>query len=90
MNVAPAPGWMYNYFPIPMYKFTTAIEYASLVRVSKVTAYRYLYDFLKLNLVERKRIVGPGGRESWGYRRVLNRITYTESLIARNKGEDES
>lgn len=90
MNVPPAPGWMYFYFPIPMNKFTTAIEYASLVDVSKPTSYRYLYDFLKLNLVERKRVVGPGGRKSWGYRRTLNRIIYTESLIASNKGEIES
>jgi predicted transcriptional regulator len=87
MNIPPAPGWLYNYFQIPMDKYMTAIQVASHLGVSKVTAYRYLYDFLKLNLVERKRVNGQGGRKSWGYRRVLCRIIYNEDLVARYMGD---
>lgn len=81
MNDYPAPGWMFYYFLVPSHRFVTAIEYQSIIRVSKGTAYRQLYDFHKFNLVERKRVTGPGGRESWGYRRMLCRIVYNQDIL---------
>ena len=52
-----------------------------MMDVSKVSAYRYLYGFLKSHLVERKRIHTDNGRTAWGYRRVLLRVVYDENLV---------
>ena len=82
MNIPPIPGWLYHYFSIPTDSYVSAREAAPLMMgVSKVTAYRYLYEFLKLNLVERKRIHTDKGRTAWGYRRVLIRVVYDENLV---------
>ena len=90
MNVPPVPGWMHSYFPLPTDGFVTAVEAAPLMGCSKVTAYRRLYDFLELNLVERRRVSGPHGRRAWGYRRTHFRIIYTEDVIAQFRRVSES
>ena len=90
MNIPPIPGWLYHYFSIPTDSYVSAREAAPLMGVSKLSAYRYLYGFLKSHLVERKRIHTDKGRTAWGYRRVLIRVVYDENLVngMRNLSKD--
>lgn len=90
MNIPPIPGWLYHYFSIPTDSYVSAREAAPLMGVSKLSAYRYLYGFLKSHLVERKRIHTDKGRTAWGYRRVLLRVVYDENMVngVRNLSQD--